>query len=81
MVFIEGLGEEEKLEGLEKLADGEIRLKLTGRAEENPKKGYLPAYYFDIVRISDGARVGTCDLRVGENEGSKWGGNVGYTVF
>ena len=62
------------------LGDEAIRLHLTGTAEAKPEKQYLPACYFDICRY-DGTRVGTCDLRIGHNEKTEIGGNIGYTVF
>ncbi len=63
------------------LTDGEIRLTLTRTANADPEKGYVPAYHFIIERISDGAAVGNCDLRVGHNGGTEFGGNIGYAVM
>lgn len=63
------------------LNDGEIHLYLNRTADENKEKEYVPAYYFTIIRNIDGAEVGNCDLRVGHNENSKYGGNIGYEVY
>ena len=62
------------------LQDGEIKLHLLRTAEADPERGWLPAYHFEI-HLLDGTKVGFCDLRVGHNENTYMGGNVGYTVF
>ena len=64
----------------QELMGEEIYLKLEKTAEENPAKGYVPAYYFSIHRRADGMRVGHCDLRIGHNENTKFGGNIGYSI-
>lgn len=61
------------------LKTDEIWLKLTRTAEEQPEKKWLPAYYFDIC-LPDGTAVGHCDLRIGHNEKTYIGGNIGYGV-
>ena len=43
--------------------DSEIYLHLERTADEDKKKGYVPAYYFKIRRREDDAVVGQCDLR------------------
>ncbi|MFA5575961.1 MAG: GNAT family N-acetyltransferase [Tissierellaceae bacterium] len=63
------------------LIDGEIYLRLDRTAGENKEKAYLPAYYFTIIRSLDRAEIGKCDLRIGHNENTKYGGNIGYEVF
>ena len=62
------------------LRDNEIYLHLLKIAEDDPPKGYVPAYYFSIIRSSDDVKVGRCDLRVGHNENTKHSGNIGYEV-
>ncbi|MBE6999854.1 MAG: GNAT family N-acetyltransferase [Ruminococcaceae bacterium] len=62
------------------LQDGEIKLHLLRTAQADPERGWLPAYHFEIHQM-DGTKVGFCDLRVGHNEKSYYGGNIGYTVF
>ena len=59
------------------LRDGEILLRLTRANEAQPEKRWLPAYYFDICLL-DGRKVGTCDLRIGHNDKTYIGGNIGY---
>lgn len=61
------------------LYDGEIRLSLTRTVGEQPEKRWLPAYYFDICLL-DGRKIGRCDLRIGHNEKTYIGGNIGYGI-
>lgn len=61
------------------LNDGEIFLQLKRTCEAQPEKRWLPAYYFDICLLS-GQVVGSCDLRIGHNDKTYVGGNIGYEV-
>ena len=61
------------------LQDGEICLRLTRTAEAIPEKRWLPACYFDIC-LPDGTVIGACDLRIGHNDKTYIGGNIGYRV-
>jgi tagatose 1,6-diphosphate aldolase len=61
------------------LKDSEIFLKLTRTCDAQPEKRWLPAYYFEICLL-DGTRAGSCDLRIGHNEKTYIGGNIGYGV-
>lgn len=63
----------------EDLKDGEILLRLSRVAEAQPEKRWLPAYYFDICLL-DGEKIGYCDLRIGHNEKTYIGGNIGYGI-
>lgn len=63
------------------LRDQEIYLELYKTADENKEKGYVPAYYFNIIRCTDDIEVGKCDLRIGYNDNIKYGGNIGYEVY
>ncbi len=62
------------------LKDAEIHLQLKETREEQPEKQWLPAYYFDIC-LPDGTRIGNCDLRIGHNEKTAVGGNIGYGIY
>lgn len=62
------------------LVSDELKLELDHTAEADPVKGWVPAYHFDIC-LSDGAKIGRCDLRIGHNQKLYYGGNIGYTVF
>lgn len=64
---------------VEDLKTDEIFLKLTKTCEEQPEKRWLPAYYFDICLL-DGTTIGKCDLRIGHNEKTYIGGNIGYGI-
>ena len=57
----------------------EISLRLDHTAEADPVRGWVPAYYFDILDQT-GRKLGICDLRVGHTEGLYYGGNIGYAV-
>ena len=61
------------------LKTDEIILKLARTAEGNPEKMWVPAYYFDIC-LSDGTKIGNCDLRIGHNQALYYGGNIGYAI-
>lgn len=61
------------------LKDNDIYLRLNKTCEEQPEKKWLPAYYFDICLL-DGEKVGHCDLRIGHNEKTYIGGNIGYGI-
>lgn len=61
------------------LKDEEIFLKLEKTVGEIPEKGWLPAYYFKICLL-EGREIGECDLRIGHNEKTYVGGNIGYGV-
>lgn len=61
------------------LHDGEIFLRLDHTCEAQPEKRWLPAYYFDIC-LPDGTSIGHCDLRIGHNDKTYIGGNIGYGI-
>lgn len=61
------------------LRDGEIMLRLMTTCEAQPEKRWLPAYYFDICLL-DGTTIGYCDLRLGHNDKTYVGGNIGYGI-
>ena len=57
----------------------EVCLKLAGRREADAEKGYVPALHFAVC-LPDGREVGCCDLRLGHNENTYYGGNIGYEI-
>ena len=61
------------------LKDGEIMLRLNAACEAQPEKRWVPAYKFDIC-LTDGTKIGYCDLRVGHNDKTYVGGNIGYGI-
>lgn len=62
------------------LKNDEISLIRERTADANEKRGWVPAYYF-AVYDREGNKVGECDLRIGHNDNTYYGGNIGYTVF
>ena len=61
------------------LKDDEITLALNHTAPDDPTRGWVPAYHFDICD-SAGQKMGQCDLRVGYNDRLYFGGHIGYRV-
>lgn len=61
------------------LRNTEIYLRLRQTCDAQPEKRWLAAYYFEICLL-DGTKIGSCDLRIGYNEKTKIGGNIGYAI-
>ena len=61
------------------LKNDAIFLRLARTCDAQPEKRWVPAYYFDICLL-DGTKVGYCDLRIGHNDKTYIGGNIGYGV-
>ncbi len=61
------------------LKTDEIFLRLARLCEAQPEKQWVPAYHFDIC-LSDGTKIGKCDLRIGHNDKLYIGGNIGYGI-
>lgn len=61
------------------LVNDEIRLCLQKTTDENIEKGWLPAYHFAICD-TQGQEMGACDLRIGHNSNTYYGGNIGYRI-
>lgn len=62
------------------LRTAEIYLRLRETRDAQPEKRWFPAYYFDICFL-DGTKIGYCDLRIGYNDKTYIGGNIGYTIL
>ena len=58
------------------LRNDEIRLELEKTVDGDLEKDWVPAYHFFIAN-KEGARMGSCDLRIGHNEKLYFGGNIG----
>lgn len=56
-----------------------IWLRLEHTVDADPMRQWLPTYHFEIC-LPDGVKVGRCDLRIGHNELTYYGGNIGYEV-
>ena len=63
------------------LKNDEILLRLNRTADCNPERNWLPAYYFAICSADGKTELGSCDLRIGYNDNTYYGGNIGYTIF
>ena len=61
------------------LKDKEIYLKLNKTSDANIEKQFVSAYHFDICLLDD-TTIGKCDLRVGHNNNTYIGGNIGYGI-
>ncbi|MCR5376391.1 MAG: GNAT family N-acetyltransferase [Lachnospiraceae bacterium] len=61
------------------LKSDEIFLRVAGLCEAQPEKQFVPAYHFEIC-LSDGTKIGKCDLRIGHNDKLYIGGNIGYEI-
>ncbi|MBN1247498.1 MAG: GNAT family N-acetyltransferase [Anaerolineae bacterium] len=62
-----------------RLADGDLELTLAETLSANPKKGFLPAYRFDMRRAGDNAKVGEIGLKIGTPPNHL--GHIWYRVF
>lgn len=63
------------------LVDGDLRLALVEKAPEDPSKGWVPAYKFEMRRNGQSEKMGNIDLRVGDTHRLRmYGGHVGYAV-
>lgn len=60
--------------------DGEITLRIRSLVAADETRGFVPAYKFEIVRLSDDAAIGEIDLRLGYVRNLYFGGNIGYCV-
>lgn len=61
------------------LTNDEIQLCLQKTADGNTEKAWLPAYHFAICD-KQGKEMGICDLRIGHNSNTYYGGNIGYSI-
>ncbi len=62
------------------LTDGEIDLVIEEKREAVPEKQYLPAYKYKITLHGSPDPIGCIDMRIGHNENTYYGGNIGYEV-
>ena len=64
------------------LTDGIIRLRLISYQNGSDYVGYLPTYYFAIVKADNPyIELGRCDLRIGEADEIQYAGHIGYRVY
>lgn len=58
-----------------------IELKLSETRAADEEHGLVPTYVFQIIREHDGVVLGDIQLRVGDSEGTFYGGHVRYHVL
>jgi len=61
------------------LKNDKIYLSLIKTDEAVPEKKRVPDYQFDIC-LSDGTKIGYCNLRIDNSELTKFCGNIGYGI-
>ncbi|MFC1900681.1 GNAT family N-acetyltransferase [Chloroflexota bacterium] len=65
----------------EKLTDGEIEVVIREKRPADEKRGYVPAYQFDIMLPGKSKPIGRIDLRIGNtNHLEMYGGHIGYGI-
>lgn len=69
-----------KFKAFNYLTDGEIDLKIEEKIPSDPEKGYVPAYKYKITLHDLNNIIGAIDVRIGHNEGTYYGGNIGYMI-
>ncbi len=62
------------------LIDDELELILVKKIAAQPQKKYFPMYDFEMQNIETREKMGYINLRIGYNEGIKYGGHIGYGV-
>ena len=62
------------------LRNDEIKLVLERTDPGNAEKQWVPAYHFAICS-PEGVKIGICDLRLGHNGRTYYGGNIGYEIY
>lgn len=65
---------------IERISGKDIDLVVVKRSPANEKKDYVPSYQFNMVLSGTDVEVGKCDLRIGYNRNTFYGGNIGYGV-
>ena len=58
-----------------------VRLKLIRKNPIDDIKKYVPSIEYEIVIDSKREVVGRCVLRIGHNDNTYWGGNIGYCIY
>ena len=63
------------------LTDGEIDLILEKKVPANLEPFHVPAYHFKIKKHLTSVEIGKIDIRIGHNEMTFYGGNIGYEIY
>ncbi|MBS5939724.1 GNAT family N-acetyltransferase [Clostridium sp.] len=62
------------------LTDDDIDLKIEKKVPANEEKGRVPSYKYRITLHNMEDTIGAIDIRIGHNENTYYGGNIGYTI-
>ena len=65
----------------EHLIDTDLELVLVDEKPALPEKGYFPSYVFEMRNVQSGEKMGSVNLRIGNNDNTKYGGHIGYNVI
>ena len=63
------------------LTDGEIDLIIEKKVPAHLEKFAAPSYHFQIKQHLMPYEIGKIDIRVGYNENTFYGGNIGYEIY
>lgn len=58
-----------------------VRLKVISENPADNIKKYVPSIEYEIVIDSKQEVIGRCVLRIGHNDNTYWGGNIGYYIY
>jgi len=64
-----------------RLIDNDLELVLVEKKPAVPEKGYFPSYTFEMRNVQSGEKIGSVNLRIGNNDNTKYGGHIGYSVI
>lgn len=65
---------------LDYFTDEEIDLILEEIKDADDEKSYVPAYVYKITPHNSSEGIGRIDIRIGNNENTYYGGNIGYEI-
>ena len=63
------------------LTDGYLELYIQRKAHAHEERFQVPAYYFSIKKSGFADEIGKIEIRIGHNEQTFYGGNVGYEIY
>ena len=70
-----------RFKGVGYLTDGEIDLIIEKKVPAHLEKFAAPSYHFQIKQHLMPYEIGKIDIRVGYNENTFYGGNIGYEIY
>lgn len=66
---------------IDRIEGEEIDLILAKKIPANPSRDYFPCYLFNIVLHGSNTKTGSILLRIGHNDNTYYGGNIGYGLM